>query len=101
MSVVRVPVTMWLLSFTLPAAYSGTISTKGNSCRCGTLQGDLSGRGLHFVDFDLVVLDLPYSAWAAANLAELAWHVGNMVKLPDQSQQSIVADLMGHLVPVV
>ena len=42
---------------------------------------------------------LPYFARAAANLAELAWHVGNMVELLNQSQQNIVADLMDH--PVV
>ena len=42
---------------------------------------------------------LPYSAWAAANVAEMAWHVGNMVELPNQRKQNVVADLMGH--PVV
>ena len=35
-----------------------------------SVQGDTSGWELHFVDFVFVVL--PYSAWAAANLAELA-----------------------------
>ena len=39
---------------------------------------------------------LPYSAWAAANLAELACHVAKKVELPKQGQQNIVADLMGH-----
>ena len=57
-----------------------------------------------FVDYILLtsiwlLRCLPYSAWAAANLAEFAWHVGNMVELPNQSQENIVADLMGH--PVV
>ena len=35
---------------------------------------------------------------AAANLAELTWHAGNMVELPNQTQQNIVPDpdLMGH-----
>ena len=37
---------------------------------------------------------LPYSTWAAANLAELTCHVGNMVELPNQSQQNVVSDLM-------
>ena len=32
-------------------------------------------------------------------MAELACHVGNMVELPNQSQQNIGANLMGH--PVV
>ena len=31
-------------------------------------------------------------------MAELAWHVGIMVELPNQSQQNIVADLMGQRV---
>ena len=30
---------------------------------------------------------LPYSAWAAENMAELAWHVGIMVELPNQSTE--------------
>ena len=29
---------------------------------------------------------------AAANLAELTWHAGNMVELPNQTQQNIVPD---------
>ena len=39
---------------------------------------------------------MPHSALAAANLAELACHVGNRVELPNQNQQKIFADLMGH-----
>ena len=38
---------------------------------------------------------VPDSAWAAANLAKLAWHVDSMVEFINQSQQ-IVSDLMGH-----
>ena len=45
-------------------------------------KGDPSGRLLHFVDFIWRLRCLPYSAWAAANLAELACHVTNMVELP-------------------
>ena len=50
-----------------------------------------------FGDYILLILTwlfgcLPYFA----NKTELAWHVGNMVELPIQSQQNIVADLMGH-----
>ena len=38
---------------------------------------------LHFVVFDLYVpAASPDSAWAAANLAELAQHLGNKVELP-------------------
>ena len=37
---------------------------------------------------------LPYSAWAAANLAELACHVAKKVEQPKQGQQNIVADLV-------
>ena len=51
---------------------------------------------VHFVYFYLVVRCLSYSAWAAANLAELACLVGNMVELFNQSQQTVVADLMGN-----
>ena len=43
------------------------------------LHGDPSGRRLHFVD--LVVLMSALLCRAAANLAELACHVGNMVEL--------------------
>ena len=39
---------------------------------------------------------LPNRAWAAANLASLAWNVDDMVRLPNLSQPNIVADLMGH-----
>ena len=49
----------------------------------------MSGRRLHFVDFGMVVQCLTHSAWAAANLAELACYVGNMVELPKLSQQNI------------
>ena len=46
-----------------------------------------------FGDYILLTLTcLPYFA----NMAELAWHVGKMVELPIQSQQNIVADLIGH-----
>ena len=30
------------------------------------------------------------------NLSKLAWHVGNMVELPNQSQLNVVTDLLGH-----
>ena len=48
-----------------------------------TLQGDPSGRQLHFVDIDLVVLVLMSALFslATANLAELARHVGNLADL--------------------
>ena len=42
---------------------------------------------------------LPYSAWPAANLADLACHVGIIVGLPKQNHQNIVANPMGN--PVV
>ena len=32
-------------------------------------------------------------------MAQVAWHVRNMIELSKQSQQNIVADLMGH--PVI
>ena len=59
---------------------------------------------------------LPNYAWAAANLAVLTWHLGDMEKVHkigitdltvnpilvavDISQQNIVSDLMGHPVLV-
>ena len=52
-------------------------------------QGDMLGRRLHFVDFNLVVT---MSAFLIEQL-----QIGNMVvELPNQSQQNIVADLLGH-----
>ena len=35
-----------------------------------------------------------FFAWAVANLAELAWHVDNMVKLLNPSQQNVEDDLV-------
>ena len=50
-------------------------------------------KGLHFVDFDLVVSLSALFCKAATNLAEMGLHVAssNMVELPNQSQQNIVA----------
>ena len=48
------------------------------------VKGDPLGQRLH------------NSALTAANVTELAWDVDKAVELPNQSQQNIVADLMGH-----
>ena len=50
------------------------------------LQGDPSGRRLHFVDLDFGI----------SNDLLILFGQSNMVELPNISQQKIVADLMGH-----
>ena len=45
------------------------------------------------LEIKIVILTQLWGPWAAANLAELAWHVGSMVDLPNKN---IVPDLMGH-----
>ena len=61
------------------------------------VQGDPSGQRLNFVGFVVVVpMCALFCLGSSANLAELAWQVGNMVELPNQSQHNIVTDLMGH-----
>ena len=56
----------------------------------------LSQAASHNIRYPLYLRYLLHSVGASANLAELTWHVGNMVKFPNQSQQNIIADLMGH-----
>ena len=56
-----------------------------------TVQGDPWGLD----NISLTDLVVPISTWAAANLADLAQHLGRMVDSKNLSQQNVFADLMG------
>ena len=60
------------------------------------VQGDPSGRGLYCVDFDLGVPISALFCLGSCKSGKIGMPCSNMVKLPNQSQQNIVVDLMGH-----
>ena len=61
-----------------------------------SVQGDIGGKQLWIVDYDLDVPQSTDSAVAAANWAEIAEQLGNIKELQQWSQQCVFADHLGH-----